>query len=76
MNLSIKNVPDEVVERLRARARRRHRSMQGELLAIVETAAREEAIWTPAEILDEVGRLGVRTPSESVDMIRLDRDGR
>jgi plasmid stability protein len=76
MNLSIKNVPDAVVERLRARARRRHRSMQGELLAIVETAAREEAIWTPGEILDEVGRLGVTTPSESVDMIRLDRDGR
>jgi len=76
MNLSIKNVPDPVVERLRERAKRRHRSLQGELLAIVETAAREDQFWTPTEILKEVERLGVRTPSESVDMIRADRDGR
>jgi len=76
VNLSIKNVPDPVVERLRERAKRRHRSLQGELLAIVETAAREERYWTPSEILDEVERLGVKTPSESVEMIRADRDGR
>ncbi len=31
-NLSIKNVPENVVARLRARARANHRSLQGELL--------------------------------------------
>ena len=41
LNLSIKNVPQAVVERLRARAERNHRSLQGELLAIVEQAAQE-----------------------------------
>jgi len=41
LNLSIKNVPEAVAERLRARAERNHRSLQGELLAIVEQAAQE-----------------------------------
>ncbi len=37
--LSIKNVPADVVEKLRRRAARNHRSMQGELLALVSAAA-------------------------------------
>ncbi|HRH88067.1 MAG TPA: Arc family DNA-binding protein [Rubrivivax sp.] len=41
VNLSIKDVPDDVAERLRARATRNHRSLQGELMAIVEQAAAE-----------------------------------
>ena len=42
LNLSIKNAPEDLVARLRARAARHHRSLQGELLAIVEAAAREQ----------------------------------
>jgi len=38
-SLSIKNVPEEVIERLRERAARNHRSLQGELLALVREAA-------------------------------------
>jgi plasmid stability protein len=38
MNLSIKNVPAEKVERLKQRAKRNHRSLQGELLALVDHA--------------------------------------
>lgn len=45
VNLSIKDVPADVAERLRQRAARNHRSLQGELMAIV-TAAAEAA---PAE---------------------------
>jgi plasmid stability protein len=41
MNLSIKNAPDDVVARLRARAARNHRSLQGELRAIVEAAVQQ-----------------------------------
>jgi plasmid stability protein len=41
VNLSIKDVPDDLAERLRARAARNHRSLQGELMAIVEQAAAE-----------------------------------
>ena len=38
VNLSIKNAPDHVVRQLRERAARHHRSLQGELLAIIEAA--------------------------------------
>ena len=39
VNLSIKGVPGELAERLRARAARNHRSLQGELMQIIEHAA-------------------------------------
>jgi antitoxin FitA len=76
MNLSIKNVPDEVVQRLRERATRRHRSLQGELLAIIEDAVRSEQGLTPAELLAEVRGLGLHTPPDSAAIVRSDRDGR
>lgn len=41
VNLSIKGVPVALAERLRARAERNHRSLQGELMAIIERAADE-----------------------------------
>jgi plasmid stability protein len=43
VNISIKSVPDELAQRLRERAARNHRSLQGELLAIIE-----QAVATPA----------------------------
>ncbi len=43
VNLSIKEVPDALADRLRMRAERNHRSLQGELMAIVECAASEPA---------------------------------
>ena len=76
INLSIKNAPDHVVQRLRERAERHHRSLQGELLAIVEAAVLDSHPATPADILAEVRRLGVRTPREAAALIRADRDGR
>lgn len=74
INLSIKNAPDEVVQRLRQRAERNHRSLQGELLAIVEEAVRPERELSPAELLREVRRLGLRTSADSASIIRADRD--
>jgi len=41
VNLSIKNVPEAVAAKLRERAQRNHRSLQGELMAILENAASE-----------------------------------
>jgi len=76
VNLSIKNAPDRVVQRLRERAERHHRSLQGELLAIIEAAVEEDRPAAPADILAEVRRLGLRTPSEAAALIRADRDGR
>jgi len=76
VNLSIKNAPDRVVQRLRERAARHHRSLQGELLAIVEDAVRGPRVLTPEEVRAEVERLKLRTPAESVAMVRRDRDAR
>lgn len=75
VNLSIKNAPDRVVARLKQRAKRNHRSLQGELLAIVEEAVevRSKRKLTPGEVLAKVRRLGLSTPSESVEIIRRDR---
>lgn len=40
-NLSIKDVPEDWAETLRQRAARNHRSLQGELMAILERAVQE-----------------------------------
>jgi plasmid stability protein len=37
-NLSIKNVPENLLTKLRARAARHHRSIQGELMALLAAA--------------------------------------
>jgi len=76
LNLSIKNAPEEVVMRLRRRAEKNRRSLQGELLAIIEAAAREDGPSGPGDVLAEVRRLGLQTPGEAADLIRADRDGR
>ena len=76
VNLSIKEAPDDVVQRLRERAQRHHRSLQGELMAIIEAAVREDRPSTPATVLAEVRRLGLSTPDEARLIVRADRDGR
>jgi plasmid stability protein len=76
INLSIKNVPDQIAERLRRRAARHHRSLQGELLAVLEEAVTEERSLTPAELLAEVRAAGLKTPAEAAGFVRRDRDAR
>ncbi len=75
VSLSIKNVPESIVERLRARALKHHRSMQGELLAILEEGVRREEAMTPSELLKRVKTMGVKTSAESAKFVREDRDG-
>lgn len=76
VNLSIKNAPDEIVQRLREQAGRHHRSLQGELMAILEESVRAPEPLTPEDVLNEVRRLNLRTPSEAVELIRADRNVR
>ena len=75
VDLSVKKVPDDVAGRLRARAKRNHRSLQGELLSILEEAAGPRKTMTIEEVLEHGRRIGLRTSDESVRMIREDRDG-
>ncbi len=76
VNLSIKNVPEELAERLRRRAASAHRSMQGELMAILEEALEERRPLTPTEVLEKVRALGVQTKREAAGDIRRDREAR
>jgi plasmid stability protein len=76
VNLSVKNVPDDLAKRLRERAARAHRSLQGELMAILEEAARAHAELSPVDVLDRVRSLGVKTGEEAVEVVRAARDGR
>ena len=76
VNLSIKNVPDELASRLRKRAARNHRSLQGELMAILERTVADAAPLTPGRLFREVQELGLSTGDEATEMIREERDGR
>ena len=75
VSLSVKDVPEETLERLRARAERNHRSLQKELLAIVEAAAFEEGELTVDELAEYVHGLGLSTPDRVTGWIRELRDG-
>ncbi len=44
VNLSVKNVPEALASKLRERAKRNHRSLQGELMAILEVAASDPQV--------------------------------
>ena len=76
VNLSIKNAPNDLVALLKAQAKRNHRSMQGEVLAILDEAVRSPRRLTPDELLAEIRKLGFKTPSESAEIIRKMRDER
>jgi plasmid stability protein len=78
VNISIKNVPEEKVEILRRRAKSNHRSLQGELMAIIDQAMLDppKKYMTIEEVAAYVRSFGVTTKDESVRMIREDRDSR
>ena len=54
-NISIKDVPDTWAQALRQRAARNHRSLQGELMAIIEQAALGEQTGLAAPARTSVG---------------------
>lgn len=72
VTLSVKGVPAELARRLKERAERNHRSLQGELRAILEQA--DHGI-TFDDLARLAKKLGVKSVSgESVRLIREDRD--
>jgi antitoxin FitA len=75
-SLSIKNVPDDVVERLRARAARNRRSLQGELLDLIERAADELPTISAREVYQRIRKLNLPAGERSTDIIRDMRDAR
>jgi plasmid stability protein len=75
INLSIKNVPEEVAEALRQRAAGHHRSLQGELMVILEESLGRKPSLTPLELLSKLRKDGLKSPEESLRFMREDRRG-
>jgi antitoxin FitA len=84
VNLSIKSVPEDWAERLRQRAERNHRSLQGELMAIVEqalaqdeaslaAAPRAAAFGAPATAPDETWQRGTLSVEQTSALLRAQR---
>jgi plasmid stability protein len=87
INLSVKNVPDELAEKLRARAQRNRRSLQRELLSILEAAVEERGASPPdaepphrgltvEQVAARARQLFPRGTASSVAYIRELRDSR
>jgi antitoxin FitA len=75
VNVSIKNVPDELMEALRKRAKRHHRSLHGELMVILEEAAGPAAL-TLNDAEDRFISMKLTTGDESAAWIRELRNAR
>ena len=70
VNLSIKNVPDHVAAQIRRRAAKHHRSLQGELVAILKETVAQEKMLTPGDFLEKLHAIGLKTPAEAAGIIR------
>ena len=75
VNVSVKHVPDDVVQRLRERARRNHRSLQGELMAILEEATSASGLTVDQAEL-RLTALGLNSADDATRWIRELRDAR
>ena len=75
MNISIKDVPEDLVMRLRECARANHRSLQGELLTLLEEHVRPRGL-SVEELADRAHARHLDSPSETVQIIREMRKAR
>ena len=64
VNLSVKSVPEALAARLRRRAERNHRSLQGELMAILESAASEPAVTKAGAPVAAYGAVSPAPPGD------------
>ena len=77
VTLSVKNVPADLAKRLKERAAGNHRSLQGELLAILHKAANDQPFSNLDNLIELANRLGLPPEgNESTRIIRQDRDER
>ncbi len=75
-SLTIRNLDDDVIERLKARAKSHHRSLEAELRDLLSRASRQPLIL---DAVAEAKRIAAMTPkgveqTDSTLLIREDRD--
>lgn len=73
VSLSIKDVPEELAEAIRQRAKANHRSLQGELMAMLERHARPRG-FRATELLEAARASGLYFKDASTQFIRQERD--
>ena len=77
VSLSIKNVPPVLAKALGERAKRHHRSIQGELMHILEEAVGVSSrVFDVERLVRQAKALGLQTKADSVQIIRELRDSR
>jgi len=70
----IRDVDPEVVEKLKARAKRNRRSLEAEMRVIVHAAAQEPEATTYDEVLRVRAMFAGRTFTDSTEIAREDRE--
>lgn len=75
-NLTIRNLDDQVVERLKKKAKDNGRSLEAELRELLKQAANRKS---PEELLAIADRIAAMTPedvkqTDSAELLREDRD--
>jgi antitoxin FitA len=73
--LTIRNLEDEVVEALKARARRHHRSLESEIRELLRDAAVGASRESLRDLADRIAALTPDVPqTDSTELVRADRD--
>ncbi len=70
----VRNIDDAVVERLKARARTNDRSLEAEVRQILEQSAKFDMSRARQIVMERRKKLQGRKFTDSVDLIREDRD--
>ncbi|MEX2228687.1 MAG: Arc family DNA-binding protein [Dehalococcoidia bacterium] len=74
-SVTIKNIPEELLERLRERAKENRRSLQAELLTILDHAEQERRkTLTLDEAIKRIRALNLPHVDEAAEIVRADRD--
>ena len=72
--LTIRNLEDEVVDALKARARRNKRSLEAEVRELLRDAARSASAATLRDLADRIAALTPDVPqTDSTELVREDR---
>ena len=74
-NLTIRNVDDEVVAKLKARAKAHNRSLEAELREVLKTAADPSSEVNLRQLAEQIAAMTLDVPqTDSAELLREDRD--
>ncbi len=75
-SITINNVPEELLQRLRARAQAHRRSLDAELLTILERAVSRRGRLSIEELRARIDAVGFPPRDEAAEVVRSGRDAR